>query len=340
MTIGAITTTRTTATATRVIGGAAASSTMVSAAMVTTSARILTADPATSSKAMSEARVIGSISDADAPRDMKPVVGREVARQQALGGGRRRPEDHALADPLDPRQEQGARQVERADAERERRDDRARVDRWATPARICDTTGRGADLFGFDHEAEQAERGEGAGGFDERAQADRAAPAPATATAREARASATRCARRESRVHPGQPCRAPPVPVEGVLAAMAQYRLKTRLFVARPLDETFAFFADAGNLQKLTPPWLSFRIRTPQPIAMRPGTLIDYLIVVHGLPVPWRTRISEWSPPARFVDEQLWGPYWTLAPHARVRRGATAAPWSKTRCTTRPSAAR
>ena len=99
-------------------------------------------------------------------------------------------------------------------------------------------------------------------------------------------------------------------PFEGVLPAMAQYRLNTRLFVARPLGETFAFFADAGNLQKLTPPWLSFRIRTPQPIEMRPGALIDYFIVVRGLPVPWRTRISDWSPPARFVDEQLWGPYW------------------------------
>ena len=75
---------------------------------------------------------------------------------------------------------------------------------------------------------------------------------------------------------------------------MAQYRLTTRLFVARPLDDTFAFFADAGNLQKLTPP----------------GAIIDYLIIVRGLPVPWRTRISDWSPPARFVDEQVWGPYW------------------------------
>lgn len=91
---------------------------------------------------------------------------------------------------------------------------------------------------------------------------------------------------------------------------MAQYRLNTRLFVARPLDETFAFFADAGNLEKLTPPWLNFRIRTPQPIAMQRGALIDYLIIVRGLPVPWRTRISDWTPPARFVDEQLWGPYW------------------------------
>lgn len=99
-------------------------------------------------------------------------------------------------------------------------------------------------------------------------------------------------------------------PFEGVLATMAQYRLNTRLVVARPLNETFAFFADAANLQKLTPPWLSFRIRTPQPIELRPGTLIDYLIVVRGLPVPWRTRISQWSPPTRFVDEQLWGPYW------------------------------
>ena len=77
-------------------------------------------------------------------------------------------------------------------------------------------------------------------------------------------------------------------PFEGVLATMAQYRLNTRLFVARPLDETFAFFADAGNLQKLTPPWLSFRIRTPQPIEMRAGALIDYFIVVRGLPVPWQ----------------------------------------------------
>ena len=64
-----------------------------------------------------------------------------------------------------------------------------------------------------------------------------------------------------------------------------EYRLKTSLFVARDLETTFAFFADAGNLQRLTPPWLDFNIRTALPITMRPGALIDYQITVHHIPI-------------------------------------------------------
>lgn len=79
--------------------------------------------------------------------------------------------------------------------------------------------------------------------------------------------------------------------------------------VPTSLDDTFRFFSDAVNLERLTPPWLNFRIRTPLPIVMREGTEIDYRIVLHGFPIPWRSRIDVWEPGRRFVDRQLRGPY-------------------------------
>jgi ligand-binding SRPBCC domain-containing protein len=73
--------------------------------------------------------------------------------------------------------------------------------------------------------------------------------------------------------------------------------------------DVFPFFADAGNLEAITPSWLSFRIVTPRPIEMRAGALIEYRLSLHGLPVSWLTRIEEWEPGLRFVDAQLAGPY-------------------------------
>lgn len=74
-------------------------------------------------------------------------------------------------------------------------------------------------------------------------------------------------------------------------------------------DEVFPFFADAGNLEAITPPYLEFEIVTPRPIEMGEGTLIEYGLRLHGLPISWLTRIEVWEPGVRFVDQQLRGPY-------------------------------
>lgn len=86
-------------------------------------------------------------------------------------------------------------------------------------------------------------------------------------------------------------------------------RIQAETIVPVDLDTTFAFFSDAANLERLTPPWINFRILSPLPIAMREGATIDYHIVLYGLPIPWRTRIDVWEPGRRFVDRQIAGPY-------------------------------
>ncbi len=87
------------------------------------------------------------------------------------------------------------------------------------------------------------------------------------------------------------------------------YELKTEQVIPRPLDEVFAFFADASNLSRITPPWLDFRIVSGTPIRMEEGLLIDYRLKVHGIPLRWQSEITTWDPPRRFVDEQRKGPY-------------------------------
>jgi len=79
--------------------------------------------------------------------------------------------------------------------------------------------------------------------------------------------------------------------------------------VALPIDRAFAFYGDARNLERITPPWLGFEVTTPGPIEMREGTLIEYRLRLHRVPVRWRTRIEAWEAPRRFVDVQVRGPY-------------------------------
>jgi ligand-binding SRPBCC domain-containing protein len=87
------------------------------------------------------------------------------------------------------------------------------------------------------------------------------------------------------------------------------WRLECSTIVPHPIETVFAFFADAMNLEAITPPFLRFAVLTPAPIAMRPGRLIDYRLRLHGLPLRWQSEITAWEPPYRFVDEQRRGPY-------------------------------
>ena len=76
-----------------------------------------------------------------------------------------------------------------------------------------------------------------------------------------------------------------------------------------PIDRAFDFYGDARNLERITPPWLGFEVTTPEPIEMGVGTLIEYRLRLHRVPVLWRTQIEAWEPPRRFIDAQVRGPY-------------------------------
>jgi ligand-binding SRPBCC domain-containing protein len=89
------------------------------------------------------------------------------------------------------------------------------------------------------------------------------------------------------------------------------YRIEREQWIARPIREVFAFYGDATNLEAITPHWLHFSVITPSPIAMGAGTVIEYKLRWHVIPMRWTTLIEAWEPPYRFVDSQLRGPYRT-----------------------------
>lgn len=90
---------------------------------------------------------------------------------------------------------------------------------------------------------------------------------------------------------------------------MAEHILKRRQIIARPREEVFEFFADAMNLEEITPPELNFKIISEQPIDIKEGALIDYQLSLRGIPLTWKTEITLWKPPYEFVDTALKSPY-------------------------------
>jgi ligand-binding SRPBCC domain-containing protein len=87
------------------------------------------------------------------------------------------------------------------------------------------------------------------------------------------------------------------------------HTLRHEQWIPRPIDDVFAFFADAHNLKTITPPWLGFRILNVSTDSIVPGTEIRYRLSLHGMPIHWLTEIRMWHPPYRFVDVQRSGPY-------------------------------
>ena len=101
-------------------------------------------------------------------------------------------------------------------------------------------------------------------------------------------------------------------------------KYESDIWVPRPLDEVFAFFTHAANLETLTPPWLHFHILNPD-IVIGKGVRIDYRLKIHVIPLQWQSEIRRWNPPSSFVDEQRKGPYrrWVHTHTFAAERGGT-----------------
>lgn len=106
---------------------------------------------------------------------------------------------------------------------------------------------------------------------------------------------------------------------------MTVHRLERRQHLGHPLDEVFQFFAAARNLERITPSWLSFRVRTPEPVEMGVGALIDYRLTLHRVPLGWSSQIEVWEPGRQFVDRAIYGPFalWHHRHRFAAARGGT-----------------
>jgi len=93
------------------------------------------------------------------------------------------------------------------------------------------------------------------------------------------------------------------------LCADTSHELITEQRLSRPPDEVFPFFSDPANLEQITPSFLRFRVLGATTPHLGNGTLIDYALRLHGIPLRWQSLIESWMPNRAFVDVQTRGPY-------------------------------
>ena len=108
------------------------------------------------------------------------------------------------------------------------------------------------------------------------------------------------------------------------MTSMPDRVLERSQVVPVEIDEAFAFFADARNLEAITPPWLRFRI-VEAPRTLGTGSVLRYRLQLFGLPLSWCSEIVEWRPPFGFTDVQFSGPYrrWEHTHSLRAVDGGT-----------------
>lgn len=91
--------------------------------------------------------------------------------------------------------------------------------------------------------------------------------------------------------------------------AQGEELLERVQFCKSSIEKVFAYYADAKNLEDITPPFLNFKIVNMNTANIEKGTLLDYKLKLHGIPVSWQTEILEFERPTHFVDNQNKGPY-------------------------------
>ena len=85
-------------------------------------------------------------------------------------------------------------------------------------------------------------------------------------------------------------------------------QIKREILLPFKIEQAFAFFADARNLESITPSFLNFKI-IEAPDEIDEGALLRYRLKLFQIPIYWKTRIIAWRPPYFFIDMQLKGPY-------------------------------